>query len=285
MEFIHCNSCFELPKSNGRTFFLTSCGHIACAKCVKKNKNTTTPSRSEICRTCKNACTYSEINRSLDGNSKMFFQSPKDLAAQYMVNLKKVLEFQSYHRSRLFKYQTERMSYMNKYVKTAQVEIKKRQEAEKKVIAEKEKLKNYCKEKTQQVQELEMKLTTCKEELMMLNKLKEENALRRSSRERERSITPKRSQNHQFPNLYGDTPITTLSMACTTSTPNDPCYLNTDPDPMSPAVFHESPVVACGGKFLTTPALLGLNNGIQRRSSSHGRGEMPTPSFFQMQYD
>ncbi|CAD5234471.1 unnamed protein product [Bursaphelenchus xylophilus] len=281
MDFIHCNICFEVPKNGGRTFFLTSCGHIVCAKCVKKNKHTTTPSRSEVCRTCKSTCDYSEINRNLDGNSKMFFQSPKDLAAQYMINLKKVLEFQSYHRSRFFKYQTEKMNYLNKYAKAAQTEIKKRQENEKKILTEKEKLRNYCKERAQQCQELEEQLSRCKEELILLsNKYKEENNHRKSSRERERSATPKRSQNNQFPQLYGDTPITTLSMGCTTSTPNDPCFLNANPNAISP-MFQESPVVACGGDYLTTPALLGLPKTSQRRSLGN-RAEMPTPSFFHL---
>lgn len=55
-------------------------------------------------------CTYLEINRNLKQEVQIYFRTPKDLIAQYMQNLKSVLEFQNFHRLRLQKYQQDRVN-------------------------------------------------------------------------------------------------------------------------------------------------------------------------------
>lgn len=63
------------------------------------------------CRVCSKKCSYLEINRSLKQEIQMFFRNPRDLLQQYWQNVKSVLEFQNFHRTRLQKHQSEKVIY------------------------------------------------------------------------------------------------------------------------------------------------------------------------------
>jgi hypothetical protein len=115
MDWLHCNCCFKTPAQAKASFFITSCGHVVCSKCAKKNLHTTTPTTADICRACKKKATLTEVNRTLPKEQQIFFRDPKDLQTEYAANMKKVVEFQSYHRSRLAKHRETQVTLENLY--------------------------------------------------------------------------------------------------------------------------------------------------------------------------
>lgn len=127
-----------------------------------------TPSNSEKCKVCKKKCSYLEINRALKQEIQMYFRNPRELVSQYMQNLKSVIEFQTFHRTRLHKHQQEKVIFFLhkfnkifqsnkavKYVKMCQNEIMKRAELERCVVAERNQLKLELEKKQENMKNLE----------------------------------------------------------------------------------------------------------------------------------
>uniref|UniRef100_A0A914EJS5 RING-type domain-containing protein n=1 Tax=Acrobeloides nanus TaxID=290746 RepID=A0A914EJS5_9BILA len=259
MEWVHCNCCFTLPSQNIK-FYFTSCGHILCANCLKKD-GTKTPKATESCRCCKKKANILEINRTLKPEIQMFFRNPKDLASQYMQNLKSVIDFQNHQRSRLMKYQQEQMSKAMKYVKAAQLEIKQRAEIERVVVAERNELKAELEKQTAHAHNLETLLADRERELY------------KYKHQKETSVT--RTKNpFPFPKLNSiSTPLNTLSfVGVATSTPVENAFSqpsNLRGDYFSnPDAGRNSPISTCGGPLLTTPAMLGIKKINTKRSTS-----------------
>ncbi|XP_047397467.1 RING finger protein 212B isoform X3 [Sciurus carolinensis] len=70
MDWFHCNQCF---RKDGAHFFVTSCGHIFCKKCVTLEK----------CAVCGTPCKHLALSDNLKPQEKMFFKSPVETALQY----------------------------------------------------------------------------------------------------------------------------------------------------------------------------------------------------------
>ncbi|XP_029422721.1 RING finger protein 212B isoform X3 [Nannospalax galili] len=69
MDWFHCNQCF---RKDGVHFFVTSCGHIFCKKCVALEK----------CAVCGIPCKHLALSENLKPQEKKFFKSPVETALQ-----------------------------------------------------------------------------------------------------------------------------------------------------------------------------------------------------------
>ncbi|XP_051051670.1 RING finger protein 212B isoform X2 [Phodopus roborovskii] len=69
MDWFHCNQCF---RKDGAHFFVTSCGHIFCKKCMTVEK----------CAVCGSHCKHLALSDNLKPQEKKFFKSPVETALQ-----------------------------------------------------------------------------------------------------------------------------------------------------------------------------------------------------------
>ncbi|XP_045865905.1 RING finger protein 212B isoform X3 [Meles meles] len=74
MDWFHCNQCF---RKDGDHFFVTSCGHIFCKKCVTLEK----------CAVCGSACKHLALSDNLKPQEKIYFKSPVETALQYFSHI------------------------------------------------------------------------------------------------------------------------------------------------------------------------------------------------------
>ncbi|KAK6737320.1 hypothetical protein RB195_019800 [Necator americanus] len=263
-DWIHCNACYRQPTQRV-TFFLSSCGHIMCQKCVS------VPSRKESdesCLVCNKKCAFAEINRNLRPELQILFRNPKDVATQYMKSLSQVLEFQGTNRTRLAKHVAEREKKAVKFAHLAREEIKKRIEMENKAVEEHARLKHELDMERFRCRALEVKLAEHEKQLEELQKnisvVPPVVARSDSGIDAEMEI----DSNVSFLNVATSTPIKKCSpMNRFTSTGHrnrnhiaEMFLTNTD-DALSPITFSTD-------QIMTTPAMLGLKQNGSRRSSS-----------------
>ncbi|KAK0410732.1 hypothetical protein QR680_005293 [Steinernema hermaphroditum] len=252
-DFVHCNSCIRQPQ-NGQNvgFFLGSCSHILCKKCVSKvvlpPGGVKNPKQPHLCLICKRPGRFYEINRQMPSQMMQLFRDPKDLCENYVKQIKQLLDFRSHHRNRLFKAQNEQFKKCSTMYKKLQVEYKKKVEGEKAAINE----SLRCQE---QLKAARVKIGENERELARLRQLVQ----------RSQHTTPSRhsgSRGLSTPSHHGDV---TFAGVCT-STPIKERGSKPHRVPTG-SIFGVgdglSPIVS-GEEYLTTPAMLGL--GSARRS-------------------
>ncbi|XP_078497484.1 E3 ubiquitin-protein ligase RNF212B isoform X2 [Lissotriton helveticus] len=81
MDWFHCNRCFC---RGGTAFSITSCGHILCEKCVKRDN----------CTVCRATCKYLILSENLKPQEKMYFKGLKETAQKYFDHIGQVWNFQ-----------------------------------------------------------------------------------------------------------------------------------------------------------------------------------------------
>ena len=69
------------------------------------------PQQPLTCLVCKVHAQFIEINRNLRPEMKIYFQNPRDVAAQYFKNLTSVIDFQDKQRARFATVQQERVCF------------------------------------------------------------------------------------------------------------------------------------------------------------------------------
>lgn len=80
--WIHCFKCTHLYVFKDRAFFLLSCKHIICVKCLKKVDNSRV-----ICLKCRRASQYSVIGNDMPRSLKKFFHPrPWDILDWDVIN-------------------------------------------------------------------------------------------------------------------------------------------------------------------------------------------------------
>jgi len=265
LSWIHCNMCYCIPTaSSNSVFFITSCGHLFCKKCVTEE----TIGTIEQCRLCKKQTTFSEINRTLREDMQLLFRAPKDLSNEYTQKLKSIIDFQALHHSRLQQHYQDKCQNAIKFAKFAQAEISKRIEMERMIVSERNDAKMELEAAKKRLRELEDSLADRDHEIKRLRV----NRQSPFSAQRERG-TLQSNLMRSFPNLSNhQTPIDTVSFAgCAASTPIDTgifdmthahsgSAVKSGPSKNilnTPAVYESS---SCGNVFMSTPALLGLTN-------------------------
>lgn len=221
-----------------------------------------------------------EINRTLKPEMQMYFRNPRDLASEYMKNLSSVLDFQHGHRSRFARAQQEKTNKMMKWASTAQGEIKKRIDSEKRVMTE-------CKEVRSENEKLKMH----NEQLEALLAARDKEIARlRNTGSYSSPTAGARMEYQRSDSGLGDTPMSSLSFIdAITSTP-----INRGDSPVHgygarkksrdrlKQMFQSangsipSPIVR--PDQMVTPAMLGYNK--KRSSSENNRRTTPNGTNF-----
>jgi len=106
-HWIHCNVCASLPsKSSETVFYIGSCGHLTCGRCLLKDGiEVKSPQRgiSGQCRVCNKRASYKAIDRDLPRDIQIFFQSPYSLMEKQSRQLMAVMKFQAEQQARFYK--------------------------------------------------------------------------------------------------------------------------------------------------------------------------------------
>ncbi|KAM5176784.1 E3 ubiquitin-protein ligase RNF212B [Callospermophilus lateralis] len=107
MDWFHCNQCF---RKDGAHFFVTSCGHIFCKKCVTLEK----------CAVCGTPCKHLALSDNLKPQEKMFFKSPVETALQYFSHISQVWSFQKKQTDLLIAFYKHRITKLEAALQEAQ---------------------------------------------------------------------------------------------------------------------------------------------------------------------
>ncbi|XP_036985189.2 RING finger protein 212B isoform X2 [Artibeus jamaicensis] len=107
MDWFHCNRCF---RKDGAHFFVTSCGHIFCKKCVTLEK----------CLVCGAACKHLALSDNLKPQEKMYFKSPVETALQHFSHISQVWSFQKKQTDLLIAFYKHRVTTLEAAMQEAQ---------------------------------------------------------------------------------------------------------------------------------------------------------------------
>ncbi|XP_052589195.1 RING finger protein 212B isoform X4 [Peromyscus californicus insignis] len=107
MDWFHCNQCF---RKDGAHFFVTSCGHIFCKKCMTLEK----------CAVCGSHCKHLALSDNLKPQEKKFFKSPVETALQCFSHISQVWCFQKKQTDLLIAFYKDRIAKLEAAVKEAQ---------------------------------------------------------------------------------------------------------------------------------------------------------------------
>ncbi|XP_036304965.1 RING finger protein 212B [Pipistrellus kuhlii] len=130
MDWFHCNLCF---RKDGTHYFVTSCGHIFCKKCVTLEK----------CSVCGAACKHLAISDNLKPQEKMFFKNPVEKALQHFSHISQVWRFQKKQTDLLIAFYKHRITKLEAAMQEAQQTVT-RQNKELSVLRkENEELKKF----------------------------------------------------------------------------------------------------------------------------------------------
>uniref|UniRef100_A0AC34FQR3 RING-type domain-containing protein n=1 Tax=Panagrolaimus sp. ES5 TaxID=591445 RepID=A0AC34FQR3_9BILA len=255
MDWVYCNQCLRAPGAQSN-FYLTSCSHILCQKCSNQGEPLQTQAQ-QTCVVCNAKAKFVEINRNLRADMMIYFKSPKDLATQYLQNLKSVIDFQDKQRAHYLKMHQERYNKAVKFAKECQVTLKKKSASEKQILQDKNLLADENEKNKAMIKELQEKMAEQAREIERLCK----------------NNTPKSSSQKRYPSLNGNTPIRPLSFSDVPhSTPIDGAIgSNKRQSGKSSTPLQDlfgrldDSVVASSDVGITTPFMLG----IQRKPSSY----------------
>lgn len=146
-NFVHCMVCFVFP-SEGVKFYLSSCGHIACVKCVQKGSMTLS------CKVClKDNPQILEINRNLKPELRELF-TPLDDFSKIVHEIGQVLDFQDAQRQHLMRHLQTKNNTFDKMQEFCKEEMKKKTQYKEALMRAKVEYKKKCDE----IQELKSKL-------------------------------------------------------------------------------------------------------------------------------
>ncbi|XP_039603712.1 RING finger protein 212B-like isoform X1 [Polypterus senegalus] len=81
MDWFHCNKCF---KTEGNTFYVSSCSHICCEACISK----------DICCICGTACRYLQLSNNLKTQERVYFMNPVEMGKKQFEKITQVSIFQ-----------------------------------------------------------------------------------------------------------------------------------------------------------------------------------------------
>ncbi|XP_021495306.1 RING finger protein 212B isoform X2 [Meriones unguiculatus] len=107
MDWFHCNQCF---RKDGSHFFVTSCGHIFCKKCMTLEK----------CAVCGSPCKHLALSDNLKPQEKKFFRSPVETALQCFNHISQVWCFQKKQTDLLIAFYKDKITKLDAAVKEAQ---------------------------------------------------------------------------------------------------------------------------------------------------------------------
>ncbi|XP_012589534.1 PREDICTED: RING finger protein 212B isoform X1 [Condylura cristata] len=130
MDWFHCNQCF---RKDGDHFFVTSCGHIFCKKCVTLEK----------CAVCGTACKHLALSDNLKPQEKKYFKSPVETALQYFSHISQVWCFQKKQTDLLINFYKHRITKLEAALQEAQQTVTRQDKELSALRKENEELKKF----------------------------------------------------------------------------------------------------------------------------------------------
>ncbi|KAK5978288.1 hypothetical protein GCK32_001157 [Trichostrongylus colubriformis] len=118
-SFVHCMVCFVFPVPDLK-FYLSTCGHVACFKCVQKGVMTL---KCKVCQ--KESPRVLEINRNLKPELRQLFAPLVDFST-IVREVTHSLDFQSTHRIRLMRHLHNKSSSFEALQKFCREEVRKK---------------------------------------------------------------------------------------------------------------------------------------------------------------
>ncbi|CAO4361994.1 unnamed protein product [Caenorhabditis nigoni] len=217
MDFVHCNHCFQRNSKEG--YILSSCFHIFCHKCVKKDATS--------CPLCNKKIRLVLLDGNISSGVKAYFADPLKLITDNLTKLQRKFEFQENMRVRLLKHlikEKEKKRQMELYFRKKGQEF----ESQKKKLAE----------ATAWIQAAERRLQASEEEKLKAQKEMEE------MRAKLKLLSNATSQQHHastssYSFIPPDSPKPGMAASMIESSPNSTFNL-VSPLVHSPALSHDS---------------------------------------------
>uniref|UniRef100_A0A1A9VYG4 RING-type domain-containing protein n=1 Tax=Glossina austeni TaxID=7395 RepID=A0A1A9VYG4_GLOAU len=117
LEWIHCNSCYDLYVYKTRIFYLVAgCFHVLCVKCIRESHYK--------CAVCNKAARACEINNNMPPHLKNLFHP---FANEDDMNIFAIVQFQQRHQQRFRNY----LDRMNRSLKENKAVLLKRRDVAK----------------------------------------------------------------------------------------------------------------------------------------------------------
>lgn len=123
-----------------------------------------------FCHVCRMSTKVLEINRNLRSEMQVYFRNPKDLASQFMSQLKSVIEFQEKQKASFLKFEIDKRNKALKCAKEMQSTLKKRSIVEKQMLVERTEMKAQLEVSAAKIKSLEAKLAEKDVEIEKLTK-------------------------------------------------------------------------------------------------------------------
>ncbi|XGW06441.1 hypothetical protein V3C99_016609 [Haemonchus contortus] len=118
-NLVHCMVCFTFPVPDLK-FYLSSCGHVVCFKCVQKG------ALALKCKVCqKDNPQVVEINSSMKPELRELF-TPMQSFSSVVDEINQVLDFQNGHRMRLMKHLQSKSSSVETLQRACKEEMRKK---------------------------------------------------------------------------------------------------------------------------------------------------------------
>jgi len=205
-HWIHCNVCASLPsKSPDVVFFISSCGHLICARCLLRDGIGAKSPRAGVngpCRVCNKHVSYKAINGDLPRDIQIFFQNPYALMERQGKQLRAVMKFQMEHQMRFYKLVQMKQQKLVDRAKEIEGRLSKSAEKERHLKADNDKLRHELSASMNRGECLEQELDSTRKELQ------EARQMVKSMTQSGGSTGPR-----NCPDLNGPTPMSTLSFA------------------------------------------------------------------------
>ncbi|NWI36721.1 RN212 ligase, partial [Picathartes gymnocephalus] len=107
---VFCNSCLCEPRNPTPHFCLTSCGHVFCETCLKKDKK-------DECLVCRRACRTLVLSKEVSPHIQSLFMRVDVLCNKYSKEISQVSEFQENYRKRLLTYHKQKIAKLEESLK------------------------------------------------------------------------------------------------------------------------------------------------------------------------
>ncbi|XP_036375376.1 RING finger protein 212B-like [Megalops cyprinoides] len=88
MDWLHCNCCF---RQEGRSFAVSSCGHITCEGCINPKQ----------CNICGSSCNYLPISDKMKPREQVYFKDPVKLLQSRLEHISQIALFQRRQKERV----------------------------------------------------------------------------------------------------------------------------------------------------------------------------------------
>ncbi|XP_064420484.1 probable E3 SUMO-protein ligase RNF212 isoform X2 [Latimeria chalumnae] len=100
-SWVYCNTCFQQPRTDNNSLYLTNCGHVFCQSCLQKG-------RKNECLVCGVHCRTVLLSNQVSPDIQVLFTDLDVMCKRYSKEIKQISEFQEKHRKQSLKFYKEK---------------------------------------------------------------------------------------------------------------------------------------------------------------------------------